>query len=208
MNKKAGKSKSAVITPVFRVSYPALFTPRVNMRGKEMYSVVMLFDKKTTDLHPIKKLIIEAAAGYWGTKSTGVINYPKNFRSPIRDGVEKTKDAEGKSLPELAFYADVWIVSASSLVKPGVVDQYNQIVINPADVYAGCYARAQVDAFTYDVNGNCGVSFGLINLRKEKDGDRLGGHRMSAEDAFRPLAEAVDYPAAEAVDYPDNDPMA
>ena len=46
--------------------------------------------------------------------------------------------------------------------------------------------------FTYDTNGSKGVSFGLQNLQKLRDGERIDG-RMRPEDEF----EAIESGAAD-----------
>lgn len=57
-------------------------------------------------------------------------------------------------------------------------------------MYGGCYCIAQVNAYAweYTEKGKVmkrGVSLGLMNLMKVRDGERLGGgKRISAEDAF------------------------
>jgi hypothetical protein len=43
--------------------------------------------------------------------------------------------------------------------------------------------RAQLRAFSYDSNGNKGVSFALNNIQKLGDGERLD-NRQAATDAF------------------------
>src|SRR4051812_19269134 len=161
-----------VRTPIFRVSFPQVFEPKAFNDGEPKYSVVMLFDSKA-DLREMKACLQEAAKEKWGTKM------PSGLRSAFRDGKEKEA---------LQGYGEgVTFCSASSKQRPGLVDQAVQPIIDRGEFYAGCYARATVTAFAYDQKGNKGVSFGLHNLQKIRDGERFDG-RTAAEDDF----EAVD----------------
>jgi hypothetical protein len=65
----------------------------------------------------------------------------------------------------------------------------NNDIINEADFYPGCYARATVRPFWYDTAGNKGVAFGLQNIQKLADGEPLGG-RVVASKEFEPVAPA------------------
>lgn len=170
-------STTKVVTPEFRVSFPQVFTPKGFNDQEPKYSVVMLFDKKT-DISALKKAASAALTEKWGDKS----KWPKNLRLPFRDGAEK----EGTP-----GYENCIFVTASSKQKPGLVDKDVQPIIDQSDFYAGCYARATLNAFAYDMAGNKGVSFGLNNLQKIKDGKAFSG-RTRAEDDFEPLADSSD----------------
>lgn len=167
--KDAKKKSSQILTPVFRVSFPAVFQPRAAVEGQEKkYSITMLFDKKT-DITALKQAVFAAVVEKWGADKT---KWPKNLRMPFRDGSEKDYDG----------YENCIFVSASSKMKPGLVDQSVQPIISPEEFYGGCYARATVSAFAYDVSGNRGVSFGLRNIQKERDGGPFSGRNAPGKD--------------------------
>lgn len=168
------------VTPKFRVSYPNVFKARKNeLNGKEEFSVVALFDKGA-DLTALKKAAQEATIKKWGADKT---KWPTNIRSPFRDQGEREKEG---TLPA-GHEKGAIFMNFKSTQKPGVVDQQVQPIIDEADFYAGCYAIASVNAYAYDQKGNRGVSFGLGNLQKVKDGEPLGG-RTRAQDDFAPIA--------------------
>ena len=52
------------LTPVGRVSFPHLFEPTINDKGKKSWSVVLVFDKAAMDTAEYKEMVasIEAAA--------------------------------------------------------------------------------------------------------------------------------------------------
>lgn len=163
-----------VLTPEFRVSFPAVFTPRSAMDNAEpKYSVVMLFPK-SADLSKLKAIAKAAIVEKWGDK------IPKDLRSPFRDGDDK----------ELDGYAGHIFITASSKMKPGLVNGNREAIINVDEFYAGCYARATVNAFAYDRNGNRGVAFGLQNIQKLREGEPFSG-KTKPEDDFDAVSDAT-----------------
>jgi len=156
-----------VMTPVFRVSFPHVFkATRPKGSDKDKFTLSMLFDDDA-DLSKLKKAATAAVKEKWGDKP------PKKLKTPFLDAGDY--DYEG--------YEDGHaLVRASSIQKPGVVDQNVDPIIEESEFYPGCYARAKVRAFTYDIEGNRGVSFGLGNIQKVKDGERLGGHSKPEDD--------------------------
>jgi len=176
------KDIDKITTPKFRVSFPAVFTPKAATEGgKERYSVVMLFDK-TEDLTQVKNLLKRTVLAKY---PDGVL--PKNsdgseFTSPLKEGNDK--DYEG--------YADTITCTASSLYPPGILDENKQMLINPNEFYAGCYAIATVNAYCWSYMGKHGVSVGLQNIMKINDGEKLGGG-ASAESDF----ESIELPEDE-----------
>ena len=52
-------------------------------------------------------------------------------------------------------------------------DSHGKPILDPARVYAGIWCRAEVNLFSYDTDGNRGVSFGLNNFQRLADGRRL-----------------------------------
>jgi len=165
-----------VITPTFRVSFPNVFRPAKPMAGSTQepkYGLTMLFSKDD-DISALKKAAEDACAEKWGADKS---KWPKNLRSPFRDQGEK--DYEG-------YEEGAVFVNATSKQRPGLVDANMNDIIDESEFYAGCYARASINAFAYDTAGNRGVAFGLNNVQKLKDGEPLGG-RTRPEDDFEPV---------------------
>lgn len=164
------KADNKLTTPTFRVSFPAVFQARANVNNPgapAKFSVVMLFN--TADpvvakgLETMKAAVIACLTEKFGPDQA---KWPKNMRMPFRKGEEKDYEGYGKG---------VVFVSASSKMKPGLVDAALQPIIEPNEFYAGCYARATVNAYYYDKAGNKGVAFGLRNIQKVKDGEAFSG---------------------------------
>lgn len=177
--KSKGKNKKdikKVMTPKFRVAFASVFNARSQenedgTESKPKYSLVMIFDEDE-DLAKMTKLAKQAAKDKWGDK------IPRSARvNPFRDGGEKEDEGiEG-------FEEGMQFATASTFFRPGIVDKDREAIIDQDEFYSGCYARATVTAYAYEVKGNKGCSFGLMNIQKLKDGDQLSG-RTSAEDDF------------------------
>ena len=164
-----------LMTPEFRVSYPAVFRAKKNdLNGKDEYNVVALF-KKGEDLSKLKAAAEKAICDKWGSDKA---KWPKNLRSPFRDQGEK----EGAGYEEGAVFMNL-----KSNQKPGLVNAQVEDIIDESEFYSGCYARATVSCYAYDQAGNRGVSFGLQNIQKLRDGDPLGGSRPKAQNEFAPV---------------------
>lgn len=171
-----------IVTPEFRCSYPNVFKPRRNeLSGQDEYSVVALFPKGA-DLSALKKAAQEAIIKKWGADKA---KWPANLKSPFRDQNERAKEG---SLPS-GYETGAIFMNLKSKQRPQVVDQNVQAIIDETEFYAGCYAKASVNAYAYDQKGNRGVSFGLGNIQKVKDGEPLGG-RTRAQDDFKAIEGA------------------
>lgn len=170
-------SNGNVLTPEARFSFPSLFRPtkpkNAKPEQKEKYGVTLLF-KKGEDLTILKEAVVEVLTEKFGTKD----KWPKNIRLPFRD--QGDREYEG-------YEAGATFIGALSTQKPGVVNARNEYIEDESQVYPGCYGRATLRPFWYDNSGNKGVSFGLQNVQKTRDGEALGG-RMRAEDEFDAVA--------------------
>lgn len=176
-----------IMTPEFRVSFPYVFRPQKAMEaGKDpKFSLVMLFPPGA-DLTALKNAALAAITEKWGADKT---KWPK-LRLPFRDQGEKTQEG---------YVKGAVFITATSKQKPGLVDQGVQPIIDETQFYAGCYAKATLRAFTYENTGNKGVSFGLQNVQKTRDGESLSG-RVNAEKEFAPIADTDGGAPASAAD--------
>lgn len=168
---------ATIITPEAILSYPALFEPKEGMNGGEAkYSAVLVFPKGT-DLSALRKAAEEAGREKFGTKYDELMKTNK-LRNPFRD------DVEGTSFPEGSIR-----ITARDKSKPGIVSRYAgpdgkpKAITDPSEMYPGCKVRASVRAFAYDMPGSRGVSFGLGNIQKLGEGERLDG-RVAADREF------------------------
>lgn len=167
-----------------RLTYAFLWEPRSSSeadgdsdeKGKK-YSTSVLIPKG--DQATIDKLnfatqhaiALGMKKGYWSDK------LPGNFKLPLRDG-----DAESAEKGE--EYAGHWFLNASSTRAPRIVDINRNEILDPSEVYSGCYARVCINLFPFKSNGNRGIGCGLEAVQKLADGEALGGVPVDLEDAF------------------------
>ena len=170
-------SQTKVITGKVRSSYANVFEAKAIEEGqKPKFSVSLLIDKNTkAGKATIKKIedAVKAALEEGKAKFGGKI--PPTWKNPLRDGDEERPDDEN--------YEGMMFVNANSDRRPGLVDEDLNAIIDPEDFYSGCYGRASVNFYAFNVSGNKGIACGLNNLQKLEDGERLSGG-ASAEDDF------------------------
>jgi hypothetical protein len=99
-------------------------------------------------------------------------------------------------------------INASSKNKPGIIDRTKKEIMSedfyeskirnrskeeieeinakrsPEDFYSGCYGRAAVNFYAFNVSGNKGIACGLNNLQFLDDGEKLSGGGTSAAEDF------------------------
>ena len=166
-----------VVTGKVRFSYVNIFRSRAFHEGQDAkYSICLLIPK--SDKATVKKIkaaieeaVQEGISAKWGGKKPG------SLKLPLRDGDEE-RAAEA---PE---YEGMFFLNANSNQKPGIVDRDKNEILDPDEVYSGCWGRASINFYAFNTNGNKGVGVGLNNVQKLRDGERLGTARMSAEDDF------------------------
>lgn len=166
-----------VITGKVRFSYVNIFRSRAFREGQDAkYSICLLIPKSDTRTvkkiqDAIKDAVADGISGKWGGKQ------PKNLKLPLRDGDEERAD-------EAPEYEGMYFLNCNSNTKPGVVDRDLNEILDPDEVYSGCWGRASINFYPFDSNGNRGVGVGLNNIQKLADGERLGAARASAEQDF------------------------
>jgi hypothetical protein len=179
-----------VITPEAVISYPHIFEPQTPPGSSEpVYSCALVF-KDDVDITDMKAAANVVAKAEWGDKTREMVKAGK-VRMPFRENGE-----------EKGYPAGSTFINVKSRQKPGVVSRYADektgkpaVIEDPSEIYPGAIVKASLRAYAYDMNGNRGVSFALVNLQKIKDGPRMDG-RLSAADEFtaeaRPTADISD----------------
>ena len=189
-DKKEKKKLKGVkfVTPPFRLSFPHLFEPHKAPQAKDpKYSITMLFPKDSEERKLMNTKLRLAAAECWGKDKE---KWPK-IHWPWRDGDDKA---------EYKGYAGHDYASADTKADspPGVVNRQREDILNPRDIYAGCYARAEVTAkaipgIGVDDNGKPKnfVKFYLSHVMFWQKGEAFGAGG-SAKDAFAEIADEAD----------------
>ncbi len=190
-------------TPLFRLSFEKLYVPSGFEGAKDKYSMSMVFPANTdflTDIkmiggfengHPVYVPAFNMKAAYnkvlaatWPDKD----DRPSTMRNPFRIGnKERAKDA---------IYRDSIFVNASASIEypPGLgiqektgVDKNGKAIYQirkaeKGEIYSGCFCRASLSCYSYNTKGNAGVTFGIVNVLKVRDGEPLTGGKPIEQD--------------------------
>lgn len=168
-------SKTKVITGKVRFSFLHVFEPHAMEEGqKKKFSASIIIPKKDKKMIARIEQAIEAALEEGKAKFGGKI--PATYKNPLRDGDTDRPDDEA--------YKNSMFFNANNTTRPGLVDENLDPIIDKEDLYSGCYGRASVNFYAFNVSGNRGVAVGLNNLQKLEDGDKLSGGGASAEEDF------------------------
>ena len=170
-----------VLTGIVRFSYANVWEPKAIQGSDPKYSVSLIIPKSDKKTIAAIKAAIEAAYHDGENKLKGngkTVPSLANLKTPLRDGDEERSDDEN--------YEDSFFVNANSAhdKPPGIVDANRNEIIIRSEFYSGCYGRATLSFYAFNVNGNKGIACGLNNLQKVRDGEPLGGGRRRAEDDF------------------------
>ena len=169
------ENSTKVITGKVRFSYANVFEPTAMHDGQTpKYNVSIIISKSDTKTVEAIKKAIEAAKEAGKSKiadKNGKI--PVNLKTPLRDGDEER--------PDDPAYENSYFINANSERKPGIVDRDLNPIMSRDDFYSGCYGRASINFYAFNVNSK-GIACGLNNLQKLEDGERLAGGSSAEED--------------------------
>lgn len=169
------ENSTKVITGKVRFCYAHVFEPvTMNDGDNPKYNISILIPKSDTKTIDKIKKAIEAAKQAGKAKiadKNGKI--PSTIKLPLRDGDEERSDDPA--------YANCYFVNASSTRKPSIVDANLDQIIDKEEFYSGCYGRASINFYAFNVQSK-GIAAGLNNLQKLEDGERLEGGSSAEED--------------------------
>lgn len=179
---KMNRERHLVITPVFRLSFPTLFTPKAHPddpQEKKAFRLEGIFDSKEAFKEPYKgkkiqtvsmaKAVLNAKIDQWGSDRD---KWPKFAYPVFRDGDER-KNQEGEIYK--GYEGGFWFAAKSGEEFPPRVYSSTGQALTEAEVYGGCYCRAELMARPYAVGPNKGIRFVLLSVMKVKDGEKFGG---------------------------------
>ena len=168
-------NSTKVVTGKVRFCYANVFEPTsMNEGDTPKYNVCILIPKSDTKtLEKINKAI-EAAKQAGKAKiadKSGKI--PSTLKTPLRDGDEERGDDPA--------FENCFFINANSTRKPSIVDRNLSPIMERDEFYSGCYGRASINFYAYNVNSK-GIAAGLNNLQKLEDGEPLAGGSTAEED--------------------------
>jgi hypothetical protein len=163
-----------VVTNEVRFSYAHVWEPQVGPNGGDpKYSVTLLIPKTDKDTLSAIDKAVETAKENGKTKKWGG-KIPAKLITTLHDGDE--------DYPDDPVYAGNMYIAVRSDSQPKIVDDAVRPILDQDEFYSGCYGRASISFFPYDNQGGKGVSAGLNNLQKLRDGERLAGGSSPDED--------------------------
>lgn len=174
---------SKVVTGKVRFSFPHVFKARRDEdSGRETYGIMILIPKK--DKATIAKInaAIEHVKNDPKSKEVWGSKFLSSMKTPLRDGDEE-RDTE-----EHEEYKGHYFINANTTMKPQVVDEDRDEILDPSEIYSGCYGRISMNMYAFKQKGGVGIAAGLNNVQKLADGEPLSG-RSTAEDDFGPESE-------------------
>ena len=171
-------TRKKLLLPAGIVSFPNLFRAESILGGDKKFFTMTLMYPPEVDLKPLERLIAEAAHAKFGDE------LPPNFRDPMLDGDEMGRtETAGMTVLRL---------KAGEAYRPEVVGPDMEPIIDPAEIYPGCWARSQVSVYAYDMAGNKGVGLGMGPVQKTADGERIAGGAAPASSVFTAVTPEAD----------------
>lgn len=171
----ADNNSTKVITGKVRFCYEHVFEPTaMNDDDTPKYSVCILIpkdDEKT--LTAINKAIEAAKTAGKSIISDKNGKIPSTLKTPLRDGDEERSDDPA--------FEGMMFINANSTRKPAIVDKDLNAIMSKDEFYSGCYGRASINFYAYNVQSK-GIAAGLNNLQKLEDGEPLAGGSTAEED--------------------------
>jgi len=181
-------SNEMVLSPEGRVRWCNLFQAKPDQKGVNQKSGALLIPK-TASLKLLQEAWEKAAMAEFKGKIPGGLRKLNKGQKPIlKDGDEiyETKDDDKKDMYK--EYQGCWVLQPSCKETDPlrILDENNSDIIDPADVYDGCYgqmvvnfsvysakARKQTDGTFFPGGPMCSIS--LRGFKKTRDGVPIEG---------------------------------
>lgn len=157
-----------------RLSFPNIFKPGKAMEeGKEpKYGVTLLFPRGANIA------LLRSAAEATAAEKFGNDWKSRRLTFPFRDQGEKSF---------AGYEAGCVFLNATSTKRPGVINRDGSQLSDPEALYPGVWALVTLRPFAYDSKLKKGISFGLQNVQKLCDGERLSGGYSDPSKDFGPI---------------------
>lgn len=178
MSARPPKEGKNVLTPICRMSFPNILVAvpknRKKLDSPKVYQLSILIPP-TCDITLLKQAANDCAIAKWGADKVKAMK----IKNPFLKAEEYKREG----------YLPGWILMRlSSKAKPSVLATIDGAQVrltedNGDEVYPGRWCTVSINPFTFDEEGNKGVSFGLNNVKLLNHDESIGG-RAKAEDEF------------------------
>lgn len=168
-------NSTKVVTGKVRFCYANVFEPTAMNEGETpKYGVTILIPKSDTKtLDKIKKGIEAAKVAGKAKIADKNGRIPSTIKTPLRDGDDERSDDPA--------FEGMMFINANTFRKPSIVDKDLNPIMDKSEFYSGCYGRASIIFYAYDVKSK-GIACGLNNIQKLEDGEPLAGGSTAEED--------------------------
>ena len=168
-------ANNKLITKELQCSFPHLFEAYAPVEGaKAKYTVTLLIDKNDTQTIAQVNQCIDAAIEQGVSKVFGGKTPSKSSIRPV------LKDGDEKDRPE---FKGKWLLVASSVNAPEVVDQNLNPIYDKDAIVGGDYIRISANFKAYKV-GQAGVSVYLQNVQLVRKAEKPFGGKTTASSDF------------------------
>lgn len=169
-------NSTKVVTGKVRFCYVNVFEPTAMYEGDTpKYNICVLIPKSdTATIDKIKKAIEAAKEAGKAKLADKNGRIPANLKLPLRDGDEER--------PDDPAFEDHYFINANSMRQPSIVDRSLNPIMSRDEFYSGCYGRASINFYAFNVVSSKGIAAGLNNLQKLEDGEMLAGGSTAEED--------------------------
>ena len=160
------------------LSYAHVLKPAETLNGDMKYSAALVFAKTSDTAKRAKEAVNKLMADDDVKKFLGKTKIKYEL---LRDGDEKDDE----------HYAGCYFINAKANEdhKPKVMDRDRVEIVDPNEIYSGCYVQAVLNLYAYNKNGNSGIGASLLGIRKIKDGEPLTGSTVTDSDFDDSLLE-------------------
>jgi len=166
-------TNTQVVTGEVRLSFVNVFEPKAVKEGDTpKYSVTAIIPKSDVKTVNAIKAAIQAAAENGAQKHFGG-RVPTNVNNTFKDGDTEVDDLGELKKIKYPEYNDSYYIRLSTKFPPKVLDANRQEILDPTELYSGCYGRVSMTFFAYSGDGRRGVSASLNNVMKTRDGEPL-----------------------------------
>jgi hypothetical protein len=202
---------SILFTPVVRLGFPALFTPKAAPGSATLkYSAVLCFlpdDKGMLQVidEATKKVVLKPMAEALkpltdACKEAAIKKFGEKYLECYKQDELFKMDHKGFPKGSICLSVGAYATNKAGekLPPPGIVDRYRdpktgkaRVITDPLEMYPGCQVIASVNPYAYD-NVRKGVSVGLNNMQRWGDGTRFDGRQAAADEFDGQEPEAAD----------------
>jgi len=172
------------VTPEGRTSFMKIYEPEPNMKGDLGYGLKLLIPK-SVNMNWITEKWKQACREEFNNPSPSGVRplfsagNPFDDKGAIMDGDWKYNNVDEDKQEMYEDYRDHWVMNfwCPANMKPKVVDENKNEILDQSDFQSGDYARVvgEISTYTHKKLRTKQVSVRFKVVQKTRDGERFGG---------------------------------